>query len=95
MEKNLDLLAALARIVRVLRNQKGWTQIYLAERAGVDTATIQRIERQDRDFRVETLDAVLTALECPHWSSFLKYCRDHPATGDLDRVPEAKMAEMA
>ncbi len=95
MDKNHELLAALARIVRVLRNQKGWTQLHLAARAGVDLATIQRIERQDRDFRVETLDAVLTALECPHWSGFLKYCRDHPATSDLDRVPEATLAEMA
>lgn len=48
--------------VRQLREQRGWTQEYLAAAAGVDPRTIQRVER-DQTKGSETLLAVAGALD--------------------------------
>lgn len=49
--------------VAELRQQKGWTQGYLAERCEVNLRTIQRIESGDVDPRAYTLQCLSTALE--------------------------------
>ena len=39
--------AILAQNVRIIREAKHWTQIHLAETAGIDLRTVQRVEKGD------------------------------------------------
>ncbi|MHA3065944.1 helix-turn-helix domain-containing protein [Lacticaseibacillus saniviri] len=51
-----------ARISR-LRHAKGWTQLDLANRAGLDTSFVSRIERGERkNLKLDTLDKIVKAL---------------------------------
>ena len=54
----------LAHRISHLRNMRGWKQEDLAERAGVNVATISRIERgETQSPNPRTLAAILAALE--------------------------------
>lgn len=54
-------MARIARIVRASRDALGWSQMDLAERAGVSRPTIARIESGE-DVSTATLDKVAQAL---------------------------------
>lgn len=54
----------LAQNLRAARDCAGLTQEHLAVRAGLATATIQRIERGQYAPRVHTLDAIAGVLGC-------------------------------
>lgn len=45
------------------RKRRGWTQAQLAERAGLRQATISSIETGDKPARLDTILAVLAALD--------------------------------
>jgi transcriptional regulator with XRE-family HTH domain len=51
--------------IRRLRVERGWTQRELAERAGVDRATVQRIEEGQGRVRKATLARIYAALGAP------------------------------
>ena len=56
------LLQAIAANTAFHRRQNGLTQAQLAERAGLDLRFVQRVERADHNFGVESLAALATAL---------------------------------
>lgn len=49
--------------VRALRVEKGWTQEDLADRSGLTSVQISRVERGAREIRLTTLLRLLKALE--------------------------------
>lgn len=51
------------RNVRALREEKGWTQEELADRSGLTSVQISRVERGVREVRLTTLMRLLMALE--------------------------------
>lgn len=52
----------ISEVVRINRTEKGWSQLELATRAGLDRKTVNRIENGRFSPSVETLLAVSTAL---------------------------------
>lgn len=57
-----DLIGTLAANVKRLRQAKGWTQETLAERSGISTTGVQRLEAGERWPRPGTLVALARAL---------------------------------
>ena len=57
-----DILRVIGENTRMYRERAGLTQADLAERVGVGTAFISRVERGQKRMRVETLVAVAEAL---------------------------------
>jgi len=51
------------RNVRALRVERGWTQEELADRSGLTSVQISRVERGVREVRLTTLMRLLCALE--------------------------------
>ncbi|HET7121857.1 MAG TPA: helix-turn-helix transcriptional regulator [Solirubrobacterales bacterium] len=51
------------RNVRALRLEKGWTQEELADRSGLASVQISRVERGVREVRLTTLLRLVSALE--------------------------------
>jgi len=49
--------------VRALRQEKGWTQEELADRSGLASVQISRVERGAREVRLTTLVRLMAALE--------------------------------
>jgi len=56
------LVHNVAARIRQLRSKKGWSQEQLAEAAGLSRDAISRIERGDREPKLETLEEVSGAL---------------------------------
>lgn len=52
----------ISETVRINRTEKGWSQLELATRAGLDRKTVNRIENGRFSPSVDTLLAVSTAL---------------------------------
>ena len=50
--------------LRDIREKRGLTQVQLAERTGLDQATISRIERGRGGIDYDVLDRLCAALEC-------------------------------
>ena len=57
-----DILRVIGENTRMYRERAGLTQADLAERVGVGTAFISRVERGQKRMRLETLMAVADAL---------------------------------
>lgn len=57
-----DILRVIGENTRIYRERAGLTQANLAERVGVGTAFISRVERGQKRMRVETMMAVAEAL---------------------------------
>jgi HTH-type transcriptional regulator/antitoxin HipB len=53
----------IGAIIQRTRKTRGWTQMELAERAGLRQATISLIEGGDRPAKFDTILAVLAALD--------------------------------
>ena len=53
-----DLLVRLGERIRKLRKQRGWTQVVMAERVGLDRSFIADIERGKRNISILNLDLI-------------------------------------
>lgn len=58
-----DILRVIGENTRKYRERSGLTQADLAERVGVGTAFISRVERGQKRMRIETMVAVASALD--------------------------------
>jgi transcriptional regulator with XRE-family HTH domain len=55
---------SIGALVKTVRMQLGMSQRALAQRAGVPQSTISRIEKEDRDSNLATLNKILAAISC-------------------------------
>jgi len=55
----------LAKRLKELRAEKGWSQDELAAQAGLHRAWIGAIERAERDMRIDNLDKLAAAFRIP------------------------------
>jgi len=53
----------LAKRIRALRLQKGWSQEYLADESGLHRTYIGTVERSEQSMTVDTIDKLAKALE--------------------------------
>ena len=60
----------IGRNIHRLRNEKGMTQEYLAEKASVDRRSLQRIEAGQWNMTVDYLDRLREALGCS-WTDII------------------------
>jgi transcriptional regulator with XRE-family HTH domain len=60
----MKLRAVVARNLRVLRKQKGFTQEELADRADINRNYVGQIEREEKSPTVDTIERLIEALEC-------------------------------
>jgi transcriptional regulator with XRE-family HTH domain len=58
-----EVCVRLGLRVRQLRKDRGWRQIDLAAHAGINKTLICDLERGERDFCLNTLEAIADALE--------------------------------
>lgn len=58
-----DQVEQFGRNLRAVREEKGWTQEELAEKAGLASVQISRVERGVREVRLTTLLRLVSALE--------------------------------
>lgn len=63
MTHTVRTLTQIGTAIQRARRQKGWTQTELAKRAGVRQATISLIETGETPAKLDTLLAILAALE--------------------------------
>jgi transcriptional regulator with XRE-family HTH domain len=55
---------AIGALIKSIRVQLGMSQKALAKRAGVPQSTISRIEQEERDANLSTLNKILGAISC-------------------------------
>jgi transcriptional regulator with XRE-family HTH domain len=53
-----EMLVRLGSRVRKLRKQRGWTQVVMAEKIGIDRSFLADIERGRRNSSIGTLDLI-------------------------------------
>jgi transcriptional regulator with XRE-family HTH domain len=58
-----DLLTRLGQRVRKLRKQRGWTQVVMAEKVGLDRSFIADVERGKRNISILNLDLIAKGLK--------------------------------
>jgi transcriptional regulator with XRE-family HTH domain len=58
-----DLLIHLGNRIRTLRRKRGWTQVEMAERVGIDRSFLADIERGKRNVSILNLELVATGLK--------------------------------
>lgn len=58
-----DLLVRLGTRIRKLRKQRGWTQVVMAERVGIDRSFLADVERGKRNVSILNLDLMAKGLE--------------------------------
>lgn len=54
----------IGALIKSIRVQLGMSQKVLAKRAGVPQSTISRIEQEERDANLSTLNKILSAISC-------------------------------
>ncbi len=57
-----DLLIRLGTRIRKLRKQRGWTQVEMAERVGIDRSFLADVERGRRNISVLNLELIAKGL---------------------------------
>lgn len=65
--KNLQKIVrglAIGDLIKLHRTQLGMSQKTLSERSGVPQSTISKIEQNQRDFTLSTLQKIIDALSC-------------------------------
>jgi len=55
---------SIGALIKSIRVQLGMSQKALAKRAGVPQSTISRIEQEERDANLSTLNKILSAISC-------------------------------
>jgi transcriptional regulator with XRE-family HTH domain len=78
---NLKPHAIVGRSINRLRNAAGLTQESLAERAGIDIRSLQRIEAGEWNMTIDYLDRLRTALQC-RWVDLIEHL-----DGTIDEPP--------
>lgn len=58
-----ELLRLVGERIRTIRKEIGYTQEYLAEKAGIHYTYISDIERAERNISIDTLGKIIGALE--------------------------------
>jgi transcriptional regulator with XRE-family HTH domain len=53
-----DLLLRLGDRIRKLRNKRGWTQVVMAEKMGLDRSFMADVERGKRNISILNLDII-------------------------------------
>ena len=62
----------IGRVVRTIREKKGWTLSELARRAEISKGMLSQVERGKTNPSVDSLRAIASALEVPTFSLFLQ-----------------------
>jgi transcriptional regulator with XRE-family HTH domain len=57
-----DLLSRLGERIRRLRKLRGWTQVEMAEKVGLDRSFLADVERGKRNISILNLDAIACGL---------------------------------
>jgi len=57
-----QMLDRLGARIRKLRKQRGWSQVVMAERIGIDRSFLADIERGKRNVSIGTLDIIAKGL---------------------------------
>jgi transcriptional regulator with XRE-family HTH domain len=58
-----DLLVRLGDRIRKLRKKRGWTQVEMAERVGIDRSFLADVERGKRNVSILNLDVMAKGLK--------------------------------
>jgi transcriptional regulator with XRE-family HTH domain len=58
-----DLLIKLGDRIRRLRKKRGWTQVEMAEKVGIDRSFLADVERGKRNVSILNLDLMAKGLE--------------------------------
>jgi transcriptional regulator with XRE-family HTH domain len=58
-----DLLIRLGDRIRRLRKKRGWTQVVMAERVGIDRSFLADVERGKRNLSILNLDLIAKGLK--------------------------------
>ena len=58
-----DLLVRLGDRIRRLRKKRGWTQVVMAERVGIDRSFLADVERGKRNVSILNLDVIAKGLK--------------------------------
>lgn len=88
---------AIRTQVRLIREDRGWTQEELAEKSSVDYSTINRLENLSVPFsvRIGTLLSLANAFDCAliirfeAWSKYLAWLEEVKATKGASLVPKS------
>ncbi|UQQ35360.1 helix-turn-helix domain-containing protein [Paenibacillus polymyxa] len=78
-----ELRKQIGTRIRAIRNAKGLTQQKLADIASLDYRYIGALERGERNFSIDTLEKVLTALNVS--ISELMFSEEHMTAGEMIR----------
>ena len=57
-----DLLVRLGMRIRTLRKKRGWTQVEMAEKVGIDRSFLADVERGKRNISILNLELIATGL---------------------------------
>jgi transcriptional regulator with XRE-family HTH domain len=57
-----DLLIRLGIRIRTLRKKRGWTQVVMAEKVGIDRSFLADVERGKRNISILNLDLIARGL---------------------------------
>jgi transcriptional regulator with XRE-family HTH domain len=57
-----DLLVRLGARIKKLRKKRGWTQVEMAERVGIDRSFLADVERGKRNVSILNLDLIAKGL---------------------------------
>jgi transcriptional regulator with XRE-family HTH domain len=68
----MSLRAVVARNLRVVRKQKGFTQEELADLAGINRNYVGQIEREEKSPTIDLLERLVVALDVEPEVLFLK-----------------------
>jgi len=58
-----DLLVSLGVRIRTLRQRRGWTQVEMSERVGIDRSFLADVERGKRNISILNLDLIAKGLK--------------------------------
>ena len=58
-----DLLIRLGKRIQKLRKQRGWTQVIMAEKIGLDRSFIADVERGKRNVSILNLDVIASGFK--------------------------------
>jgi transcriptional regulator with XRE-family HTH domain len=58
-----DLLVRLGNRIRTLRKKRGWTQVEMAEKVGIDRSFLADVERGKRNVSILNLDLMADGLK--------------------------------
>ena len=79
--------------IRTLRIEKGWTQVYLADRLQITAPFLAQIESGKRGTSLELVESVAELFEIPIASLFLEQITNYAESKSYVRDIELKIAE--